>query len=241
VRSSAQGQKDQNLNLTDRLLLRLVPPLGAGFIRVVARTMRLERIDEPDWEREFPENEGVIFAFWHNRLFLMPYARRRRKVAVLISRHRDGELVSRTMKSFGFDSVRGSTTRGGRSALRRLPDVLRDGYDVGITPDGPKGPRYRVQPGAVQLARLSGRPVIPIAFASSRPRRFSSWDRFQVPRPFTKGVFIWGSPLWVSRKDDIEEKRMELERSMILLTGRAEELVGLPAEEGSDGGSGGAA
>lgn len=229
------------VKLSDRLLLNLAPPLASSLMRLVRVSMRIERVDEPDWEREYPEKEGVIFVFWHNRLFLMPYARRRRRVAVLISRHRDGELISRTMKSFGFDSVRGSTTRGGKSALRRMPEALREGYDIGITPDGPKGPRYRVQPGAVQLARLSGRPVIPIAFASSRPRRFGSWDRFQVPRPFTRGVFIWGPPLWVSRGDDIEGKRLDLEHSMTALTRRAEKIVATPAEEGSAGSGEGAA
>ena len=107
------------MKLTDRLLLQLVPPLGAAVIRMVEKSMSIERIGEPQWEEEYPEKEGVIFAFWHNRLFLMPFAGRDRKVAVLISRHRDGELISRIMKSFGFDSVRGSSTRGGRAALRR--------------------------------------------------------------------------------------------------------------------------
>lgn len=210
------------MKLTDRLLLQLVPPLGASLIWITKRTMSIERIDEPRWEKEYPEKEGVIFAFWHNRLFLMPYAGRGRRSVALISRHRDGELISRTVKRFGLESVRGSTTRGGREALRRMPDMIREGYDVGITPDGPKGPPYRVQPGAVQLARLSGRPVIPIAFASSRPRTFNSWDRFQVPRLYSKGVFIWGPPLWVHEDSDVEEKRRELEKTMVELTSRAD-------------------
>ena len=214
--------KGSRVKLTDRLLLQLVPPLGASAIRLVEKTSRIERVDEPQWREEYLEKEGVIFAFWHSRLFLMPFAGRGRNVAVLISQHRDGELISRTLRSFGFDSVRGSTTRGGRSALRRMPELLRRGLDVGITPDGPKGPPNRVQPGAVQLARLSGRPVIPIAFSSSRPRRFNSWDRFQVPRLFSRGVFVWGAPLWVEKKDDIEEKRQALEETMNELTARAD-------------------
>jgi lysophospholipid acyltransferase (LPLAT)-like uncharacterized protein len=225
------------VKLTDRLLLSFVPPLGASAIRLVEKTMRIERIDEPRWEEDYPEKEGLIFAFWHSRLFLMPFAGRRRNVAALISRHRDGELISRTMKRFGFESVRGSTTRGGKTALRRLPDLLRRGWDVGITPDGPKGPPRRAQPGAVQLARLSGRPVIPIAFASSRPRTFNSWDRFQLPRLFSRGVFIWGEPLVAGKKDDLEEKRQALEDSMNALTDRADGLFGGAPEHGGGPGS----
>jgi lysophospholipid acyltransferase (LPLAT)-like uncharacterized protein len=226
------------VKLTDRLLLQLVPPLGASLIRVIEKSMVIERVDEPHWEKEYPEKEGVIFAFWHNRLLLIPYASRGRKGVALISRHRDGELISRTVPRFGLESVRGSTTRGGREALRRLPDLLRAGYDVGITPDGPTGPPYKVQPGAVQLARLSGRPVIPVIFASSRPRVFNSWDRFQVPRLFSKGVFLWGPALWIGPDDDVEEKRLVLEKNMIALTARADGRFTAAGEGGRSARSG---
>ena len=217
------------MKLTDYLLLRLVPPLGAGLIRFVHMTMRIETEARPDWDAMNDEKRGVIFAFWHNRLLLMPYISRGRQAAVLISQHRDGELISRTMSFFGFSSVRGSSTRGGGAALRRMPKLLRKGTDVAITPDGPRGPRYQVQPGAVYLARLSGCPVYPVTFASDRFRSFNSWDRFQVPKLFSRGVFVWGKPVRVVRSDDLEEKQRELEATLREITDRADRWFSHPA------------
>jgi lysophospholipid acyltransferase (LPLAT)-like uncharacterized protein len=185
-------------------------------------TMRIETVARPCWEAIDGEREGIIYAFWHNRLFLMPYNSRDRKAAILISQHRDGELISRTMARFGFSSVRGSSSRGGGRALRRMPRLLKEGIDIAITPDGPRGPRYRVQPGVIYLARLSGRPVYPVTFAADRFRSFNSWDRFQVPRLFSRGVFVWGDPMRVGRGDDLEEKRSELEKVLGDITVRAD-------------------
>lgn len=214
------------MKLNDYLLLRLVPPLGAGLIKIIHRTMRIETEGRPPWEEMDREGGGVIFTFWHNRLFLMPYADRGRKVAVLISQHRDGELISRTMSFFGYSSVRGSSTRGGGEALRRMPRLLQGGSDVAITPDGPRGPRYRVQPGALYLARISGRPIYPVTFASDRFFCFNSWDAFQVPKLYSQGVFIWGQPLTVLRGDDLEERRRELEKRLMEITRRADGRFG---------------
>ena len=210
------------MRLTDYLMLRIVPPLGAGLIRLVKMTMRIETIARPRWEEIDGDPEGIICAFWHNRLLLMPYASRGRKAAALISRHRDGELISRTVTHFGFSSVRGSSSRGGGRALRRMLGFLRSGFDIGITPDGPRGPRYRAQPGAIYLARLSGRPIYPVTFAADRFRSFNSWDRFQVPRLFSRGVVIWGEPMRVRRGDDLEGKRMELEAILADITAQAD-------------------
>lgn len=209
--------------MNDYLLLNVVPPLGAGLIRLIRRTMRIETVSPPPWEELNRERGGVIFAFWHSRLLLMPYIYRGRDAAVLISRHRDGEIISRTMSRFGFSSVRGSSTRGGASALRQMPRLVREGRDLAITPDGPRGPARRVQPGIILTARLSGRPVLPVSFASQHFYSFGSWDRFQVPRPFSRGVFVWGEPLRVTREDDLEERRLALENVLNDITRRADE------------------
>ena len=184
--------------------------------------MRIETVTPPPWDELNREKGGVIFAFWHSRLLLMPYISRGREAAVLISQHRDGEIISRTMSCFGFSSVRGSTTRGGAGALRKMPKLVREGLDLAITPDGPRGPARRVQPGIILTARLSGRPVLPVTFASEHSYSFGSWDRFQVPRPFSRGVFVWGEPLQVRRKDDLEERRVSLENSLNAITRRAD-------------------
>lgn len=222
------------MKLSDYLLLRVVPFLGAGLIRFVERTMRIETVARPPWEEFEGKKEGIIFAFWHNRLFLMPYASRGKEVAVLISQHRDGEMISRTMSYFGFSSVRGSTTRGGGQALRQMPGLLAEGKDLAITPDGPRGPVYRVQPGVIQVARLSGSPIFPITFASDRYRSFNSWDRFRVPKLFSRGVFVWAPALWVGRSDDLEEKRRELEESLKEITSRADSWFSRRGEASRD-------
>ena len=128
----------------------------------------------------YRQGQHIILAFWHGRQLMIPLAYHGRDVHILISRHRDGELISRTMARFGYHSVRGSSTRGGTAALRQLIKVARSGVDIAITPDGPKGPRYVAQPGAVQLAKVTGLPILPITFSCSKknssPHGTGSWS-----------------------------------------------------------------
>jgi lysophospholipid acyltransferase (LPLAT)-like uncharacterized protein len=166
-----------------------------------------------------------IFAFWHGRLLMMTAGHRGKKVAIPISRHQDGEFISRTIKYFGYRSVRGSTTRGGFSAMRKMMRAFEEGYDIAITPDGPRGPRYRVQKGIIELARRTGTMILPVSFSASRKKVFRSWDRFLLPYPFAKGVFILGEPLRVPRhidEDVFEQKRLLLEGRLREITDRAD-------------------
>jgi lysophospholipid acyltransferase (LPLAT)-like uncharacterized protein len=114
----------------------------------------------------------MIVAFWHGRQLMMPFAYRGKKISILISRHRDGELIARTVGRFGFHAARGSTTRGGAAALMHLARSARAGDDLAVTPDGPRGPRQAVQLGVVELAKLTGRPIIPLAFGASKKKFF---------------------------------------------------------------------
>ncbi len=123
---------------------------------------------------------------------------------ILISASKDGELIARTMQYFGQGAVRGSSSRGGRAAFRALIVQAREPVDLVITPDGPKGPRHQLKEGVVQLTRLTGRPVIPMAFACSRGHRFGSWDRFLFPFPFARGVFAYGAPVhWMAEESPV--------------------------------------
>jgi hypothetical protein len=117
--------------------------------------------------------DNFIFCFWHGRLLMMPFANLRGKGKVLISRHRDGELIARVMKFFKLGSIRGSFRKGTVSSIREIIGDLRDGYDVAITPDGPKGPRYSVKDGIVELARLTGKSIVPITYSASKKKLFS--------------------------------------------------------------------
>jgi lysophospholipid acyltransferase (LPLAT)-like uncharacterized protein len=151
-----------------RLSLLLAPFLASGLIRLVHATMRIRRRGHEAMDRLAAAGRPFIIAFWHDQLFLMQYAYTGPRRAMLISRHGDGEFIARTMERFGLDSVRGSSTRGGAAALREVARKLRAGGVVGITPDGPRGPRHRLQPGVVYAARLAHAPIVPVAFGVSK-------------------------------------------------------------------------
>jgi len=155
-------------SLSQPLELFLVPRLAAWWIRLTRACMRV-RYDGRERLEEL-QRQGVpyILAFWHGRLFLMPYCYPGERIAILISEHRDGELISRTMQRFGFATARGSSTRKGALGLREVLRRLDAGFDAAITPDGPRGPREVVQGGVIAAARLSGAPIIPVAFSCSK-------------------------------------------------------------------------
>ncbi len=160
------------MNISHWLKLTLLPPLGAQLIRLLGWTMNITMSGEEKVEELYRQRQSVIFAFWHGRQLMMPLAYRGQQAYVLISQHRDGELIHRIISKFGFRSVRGSTTRGGRAALRQLIKLGRQGVDLIVTPDGPKGPRETVQEGVIYLAKMTQLPIIPVTFACSKKKLF---------------------------------------------------------------------
>jgi lysophospholipid acyltransferase (LPLAT)-like uncharacterized protein len=152
---------------------RWAPPLIAALIRGVGRTMRIETVNAEGIMGRWRRGEASIIAFWHGRQLMLPLAYHGSGITILISRHRDGELISRAMVAFGFAAARGSTTRGGAVGLRALVDAGRKGRDLAVTPDGPRGPREIAQPGVIQLARMSGLPIVPLAFGASKKKSFT--------------------------------------------------------------------
>jgi lysophospholipid acyltransferase (LPLAT)-like uncharacterized protein len=201
-------------SIGDRFLLAVAPLLAAGVIRLLRALMRIEFVGEKEprsyWERE----EHVILAFWHDQLLLMVTGYRGPGAKILISASKDGELIARTMRYFGQGAVRGSSTRGGRAAFKELLALAKEPFDLVFTPDGPKGPRHTIKEGVVQLARLTGRPVIPMAFVCSRGHRFASWDRFLLPFPFSRGVFSFGPPVHYNAGEAPGEFQARLQRAM---------------------------
>ena len=164
------------------------PPLMAGLIRMLALTLRY-RLEDPQGILVRNPDQPRIWAFWHNRILLMPYLYERfcprRRMLMLVSRSRDGEFITRIMNRFGIDGARGSSSRGGSDALRELLRELErpQARDIGITPDGPRGPRAKVQDGVLALAASSGRSIYPVTTQASRFWELPSWDRFQIPYP----------------------------------------------------------
>src|SRR2546429_3550367 len=158
--------------------------------------------------------------------FALPICTRgARRVAVLASRSRDGEIVSRYVARFGLATIRGSSSRGGAGALRQLVATVRAGEDVAVVPDGPRGPRRQLQPGVVTLAALTGAPIVPLAFAARPARRLASWDEQLVPWPFARSVLVLGETIAVPRDADRERTVKEVERALNDTTADADRLV----------------
>jgi lysophospholipid acyltransferase (LPLAT)-like uncharacterized protein len=217
----------------DRLLVTLIPPLGAALVRALGRTLRIELIGAerlvPLWRSAQP----IVYGVWHGQLLMLPFLNERlcqthgaRRVHVLASRSRDGEMLARFAGRFGLGVTRGSSSRGGAAALRRLTRRVRAGHDVAMAPDGPRGPRQRCQPGIVALAVLSGGLVVPTAFAASPVWRMSSWDAFEIPRPWARGAVVFGPPLAATGARDREALRQALQSALEDATRQARRAVG---------------
>lgn len=201
-------------SFADRLLLALAPPLGAALVYLLKISMREEVLGEEHPRAYWQKGEGVILSCWHDQLLMMPAIYRGPGARLLISESKDGELIARIVRFFGHGVVRGSSTRGGRAAFRTLLQTAKEPVDIAITPDGPKGPRHQLKEGVVQLARLTARPVIPMAFVSSRGHRFASWDRFLLPFPFCRGVLAYGAFLHYESGETEESFRSRLQQAM---------------------------
>jgi len=213
--------------LGERILLFLVPFFAYGLFQFVRLTMRSEEINTEVLKPFCKKNdeEPVIIAYWHGRLLVTPFLTLKRRVTTLVSRHRDGELISRAGRFFPIEFIRGSTTRGGPQALRELVKAIQRGSHVAITPDGPRGPRHLVQSGVIMLALRTGRPIVPVTFNVSKKKVFKSWDRFLFPYPFCRAVVVWGEPIWVGPgkgRAGIEDKRKTLEIGLNRITTQAD-------------------
>ncbi|MDE0537317.1 MAG: lysophospholipid acyltransferase family protein [Rhodospirillales bacterium] len=204
--------------------------LGAQYLRLVWITGRWRVEGFETVQRFWDQDRPFIVCFWHGRLLMMPLTWKRPKpFHMLLSDHPDGRLGAEIGAHFGIKCAYGSSTRGGTAALRQLVKILRDGGTVGMTPDGPAGPRMRASIGAVVLARLSGAPILPLTFSSSSRRALNSWDRFIVPFPFGRGIIRWGTPIEVPKDADddrLEAARLQLENAMNALTEAADRDCG---------------
>jgi lysophospholipid acyltransferase (LPLAT)-like uncharacterized protein len=208
----------------------LISFLAASFIRLLRGTVRIRPHEEErirEWERA---GTRFILAFWHRHLLLMPYAYKGDRISVLVSQSRDGELIARTVARLGIDSSRGSSSRGGIAGMRSLLRKAAGGWDIAFTPDGPRGPLREVQPGVILAAAATGLPILPVAVAASKAKLLRSWDRFLVPLPFSTVHVVYGEPLAVERRGDLEQAAAELKRRLDGAEAAAEGWAGRPAE-----------
>ncbi|OLC60087.1 MAG: hypothetical protein AUH76_12900 [Candidatus Rokubacteria bacterium 13_1_40CM_4_67_11] len=210
----------------------LAPAATAVIVRSLGATLRIRAVGVDALEPRWRAGQPLIYAVWHGRMVMMPWlnawlrrTRGARRVAVLASRSRDGEIVSRYVARFGLATIRGSSSRGGAGALRQLVATVRAGGDVAVVPDGPRGPRRQLQPGVVTLAALTGAPIVPLAFAARPARRLASWDEQLVPWPFARSVLVLGETIAVPRDADRERAVKEVERALNDTTADADRLV----------------
>lgn len=220
--------QDSNFGLKDRILFQVASILGAGLVWLLGKTWRITMIGQENVEEVWRQGKKACYAFWHGRLLALSYTHRGQGIRVLVSLHRDGEFIARIIEKLGFSPVRGSTTRGGFKALLEMVTASRKA-DIGISPDGPRGPRWKVQPGATYISSRALIPIVPLTDSASSAWVINSWDRFLIPKPFSKVVVIVGEAIWVDSDADqqkLEQKNQELEAKLFALTEKADSYFG---------------
>ncbi len=201
----------------ERLLIRAADLVFFLLIKLIGRTVHFEVEGWENWERANAHAQVPIYTFWHNRVFLSTYFWRSRGIVVMTSQSFDGEYIARFIQRFGYGAARGSSTRGGIGAIVEMVRLMRAGKPTGFTIDGPKGPRYVAKMGAVLLAKKTGCPILPFNISAEKFWEVNSWDRFQIPKPFTRARVKIAQPIFVLPDADeaaLEAKRDELQASL---------------------------
>lgn len=214
------------------VVMRFLCWIAAVYIGLVYKTTRWEKKGfenvMPYWDQRKP----LIVCFWHNRLMMTCFAWQSpfQKFNMLISSHSDGQYIANIVGHYGIQTIAGSSSKGGSQALRKILRVLKDGHAVGVTPDGPRGPRFEVSDGIIQMARLSGADIIPVTFAISRRRVLKTWDRLIFALPFSRGVLMYGKPIHLEFSDENEEEKVKsikktIKKSLVAVSNEADKML----------------
>ena len=200
--------------------------IGAKYIKFVSFTNSWTFINKKYVENLWKKNEAFILCFWHGRLLMMPLSwNKEKKINVLISAHSDGQLLSKTVKYFNIETIIGSSSKGGSEAIRNIIKSLKSGISIGMTPDGPRGPRMKVNSAIIKIASLTGHKIVPLSYSVKKKFFLNSWDKFLVALPFGKGCFIWGKPIKIkkniSTNEDLKLSK-RLENNLLKLTKKAD-------------------
>lgn len=203
--------------------LYLFSILGTGLIWAISKTLRLKVIGQEKVEELTQQKKRIVYVFWHGRQFALVFYMRQRGIALLSSLSRDGEYQARILSNFGYRVVRGSTSRGGVKGLLGLAKEMRQGYDVTFAVDGPRGPAGEVKEGAVYLAKKMKAYLVPVSCGVKKGWIFTkAWDKYLLPKPFTKGVIIFGQPYLPT--SEISEECHHLKQRLNILTEQADKL-----------------
>ncbi len=208
----------------------LVSFLGSMYVLFVYKTSTINLKNRKNIESLFKNNESFMYAFWHDQLLICPLTWQSEfEIKVLISKHRDGDIIAKLISNLGFKAIRGSThkagktrNKGGLLSARQMIKSLKKGVSIGISPDGPKGPRHKVSDGILSISRLSNASILPVGIGFKKKWVLNTWDKFIIPKPFNQITIIWGEPLPALKNEkNINQIKSKLESTMYSLTKRA--------------------
>lgn len=204
--------------LKDFCYRQLFPRAGLLLVRLLSRTYRYALVDTQNEQAALDACGKVVYASWHQRLFPgITFFASRQPIAIMISQSRDGEMIARVVDILGWRSVRGSSSKGGMRALKEIRSLTRQGYRVGHIVDGPQGPFGVIKPGLLTIAQFAGAPIVPAIVSAQRNWIFNSWDRFMVPKPFSRVFIRFTPPINVPRRldaDAFETLRRDMEKQI---------------------------
>ena len=223
---NAKTEKGQKLWF--RLILFLLPRMVTFYFRLLDLTTRKVWLNR-EYEEEVCKKRPFTCACFHGTMLVPVHYCARYPGVVMVSRSWDGELIDRSLRRMGYDTTRGSSSRGGKEALREMIDILKERqYCSGLAVDAPRGPSRKVKMGIVIIAREAGQPVVPLVSWATRQLQFNSWDKMILPLPFSTIVLAWGKPVEVApglSNDDYERIRQEIEDNMVAASEQCETLV----------------
>ncbi len=220
-----QFQSLERYSFWERLAIRASGLAFYLLVKIVGSTMRFETTGQEHLDEIIRVGKKPIHSFWHDRIVSSTYYFRDRDIIVLSSHSYDSEYTARCIQRFGFGIVKGSSSRGAISGLVGLIRMMKRGFPTAFTIDGPKGPRYEAKTGPVLLAKKTGNPLMPFVIECKKFWKLRSWDKLQLPRPFTTANVFIGEPIYVDQKaddDELESKQLELQRSLDQLVAKGE-------------------
>jgi lysophospholipid acyltransferase (LPLAT)-like uncharacterized protein len=212
-----------NYSIWQRFLIILADWAFYGLIKLIGWTISFDVHGKEALQSIEHSGKVPIYAVWHDRIFLGTYFLQKQGIVFLTSRSFDGEYIARFLHRFGFGVIRGSSNRGGVKALVEMVRGIKQGLPMGFTVDGPKGPRYEVKPGVVMLAGKSGNPILPFIVTPKRYFTINSWDKLQIPIPFTRALVSFGDPIEIGSDGSVETQISRVQSVMDRLVQKGED------------------
>jgi lysophospholipid acyltransferase (LPLAT)-like uncharacterized protein len=213
--------------LKNYFIKKFLSLVGALYVYIVYISSQKTFINKDNFDKLILENKSFIYALWHDQLLLSPFTwQTKNRIEILISKHKDGDIIADLIKYHGFNSIRGSTNNPNKekekntiSSIRKIIKTLKANVSIGITPDGPRGPRHKVSEGTINIARISNKKILPMALAYKEQWVLNTWDKFIIPKPFNKICIVWGDPIDIEiNKIDVPIQQEALEKSLINIT-----------------------